>query len=317
MAGDVERLATLNEANALSEEPASTIRAGSAEERPTTRQEGVFGDVLVERVVSSDVDDTSDSVAAKLQSGAPVDAAGGVLGEKDAGKDRVFPLNATPPFDRLTAETVAILQDTADERQYEDGETIAAAGQFDGSEFLVIRAGAVNIAAADPDTGAILLERVSAPGVIGLAQAVALSNAPSALDVSTVDSEQSLTAAGAVVLSAVETAAFSERLVGVPEVTQSLMRYFAAALAQRPMTINPDGGGEQRVYGLLVEAAERIDGVWRINTMPKHRELADSAQVSETIAANAVARIIRDGVAVRDYPALEIRDMGTLRRLAR
>ena len=50
--------------------------------------------------------------------------------------------------------------------------------------------------------------------------------------------------------------------------------------------------------------------------MPKHRELAERAGVEEAEAASAVAALIQDGVARRDYPALVINDIRRLSDLA-
>ncbi len=50
--------------------------------------------------------------------------------------------------------------------------------------------------------------------------------------------------------------------------------------------------------------------------MPKHRELADEAGVEEALTAGAVASLIQQGVARRDYPGLVINDMARLNELA-
>jgi hypothetical protein len=50
--------------------------------------------------------------------------------------------------------------------------------------------------------------------------------------------------------------------------------------------------------------------------MPKHRELAERAGADEAAAASAVAQLIQQGVARREYPGLVIADMAGLARLA-
>ena len=69
---------------------------------------------------------------------------------------------------------------------------------------------------------------------------------------------------------------------------------------------------------MLLECVARdpLSGVWRIEKMPKHRELADRAGVDEASAAGAVASLIQEGVAQRDYPGLVINDMSRLNTLA-
>ena len=59
-----------------------------------------------------------------------------------------------------------------------------------------------------------------------------------------------------------------------------------------------------------------MSGGFCIKRMPKHRELADEAGVEESFAANAVATLIQEGVARREYPGLLIDDMSRLNQLA-
>lgn len=73
-----------------------------------------------------------------------------------------------------------------------------------------------------------------------------------------------------------------------------------------------------RLYSQLIMIARPNggDGNWRIAKMPRHRELAGEAGLSEEAAADAIAHLISTGVARRDYPGLEILDYDALRRLA-
>lgn len=100
-----------------------------------------------------------------------------------------------------------------------------------------------------------------------------------------------------------------------PETGAALVRYFARRLTA--------GGGapaspSHRLYGQLIMIARPNggDGNWRIARMPRHRELAAEAGLSEEAAADAIAHLISTGVARRDYPGLEIINYEALRRLA-
>ena len=59
-----------------------------------------------------------------------------------------------------------------------------------------------------------------------------------------------------------------------------------------------------------------VSGAWRIEKMPKHREVAQLAGVDEADAASAIAYVIQEGVARRDYPGLIIDDIARLNHLA-
>lgn len=96
----------------------------------------------------------------------------------------------------------------------------------------------------------------------------------------------------------------------------SLAQYFAGRLAggRREEVSGP----AQKLYARLAMLAQPngADGFWKIGRMPRHRELADHAGLTEEDAANAVAHLISTGVARRHYPGLEIIDYPSLQRLA-
>lgn len=95
-----------------------------------------------------------------------------------------------------------------------------------------------------------------------------------------------------------------------------LAAWFASRLIREER--GDDESPARKLYGQLAMLAQPngADGFWKIAKMPRHRELASGAGMSEEDAANAVAHLISTGVARRDFPGLEILDYESLRRLA-
>lgn len=76
-------------------------------------------------------------------------------------------------------------------------------------------------------------------------------------------------------------------------------------------------GPLQMVFRDLLRTARPIgESRWSLDPMPRHRELAARAGVTEDAAAAAIAHLVRLGVARRRYPALDIEDRDALQRLA-
>ena len=93
----------------------------------------------------------------------------------------------------------------------------------------------------------------------------------------------------------------------------ALARMLARSLESRLSGLDP----LRLVYRDLLRAAKPSgDNGWTIDPIPRHRELAQRAGVAEEEAASAIANLVRLGVARRRYPALDIADRETLRRLS-
>src|SRR3990167_5715375 len=68
------------------------------------------------------------------------------------------------PFRDLPEPVVSSLAEASSVRTYSAGETVFAMGQFDGSEFMIVRSGKLQIAHADPNSGSMLIEHVGGGG---------------------------------------------------------------------------------------------------------------------------------------------------------
>ena len=53
----------------------------------------------------------------------------------------------------------------------------------------------------------------------------------------------------------------------------------------------------------------------RVARLPRHRELAARVDTTEEVVARAIAELVRDGIALRDYPGLILADEAKLRDL--
>jgi len=216
-----------------------------------------------------------------------------------------------PPFRDLPDQVISSLAEASNLRSYSAGETVFAMGQFDGSEFLIVRSGKLQAAHADQKNGSMLIEHVLEGDVFGLAFAVIGEEMRAPAGVS-------LAAESECEIVAIDASALRLIVAQRPTLTRNMMLYFARKSlgAER---LSEEGSPERRVFAVLSAIAERdaVTSEWQISRMPKHRELADQASVEEADAANAVAKLIQTGIARRNYPGLIIDDMAQLGRLAR
>ena len=216
------------------------------------------------------------------------------------------------PFAGLSDPILRSISETAVVRRYAAGQTVYATGQFDGGEIFIVAKGLMRVSVIDADTGSVVVDDLG-------------PNSAFAIDLAFCDPESSvfsrlsITAGEDLTLVFVE----SEALRGLAGQRPSLMRniahFFAEDLGARRFNATAaQAAPQQRVYSQLIKYVERdeISGSWRVPQMPKHRELADLANVDENIAAAAVASLIQDGVAQRDYPGLVVNDMTRLHELA-
>ncbi|MEL6372064.1 MAG: Crp/Fnr family transcriptional regulator [Pseudomonadota bacterium] len=216
------------------------------------------------------------------------------------------------PFSELQAPVLEAVAEIADRRAYEKGETIFSLGQFDGSEFYIIEDGTLSVSRLDEETGAMLFDQYRKGDVFALPFAVAEIE-DSEFERLTLLADRRLTVIG------VDADAFRHLVGQRPSLTKALMAHFAKTLAtSQGQRIEQDASPERRVFARLLEIVQRdpVDGLWKIERMPKHRELADAAEVGETVAAQSIAQIIQDGLARREYPGLIISNMDGLQRLA-
>jgi CRP-like cAMP-binding protein len=214
-------------------------------------------------------------------------------------------------FEDLQDGVIGAVAEAAIARRYAAGETVLSIGQFDGSEFLLVAEGRLKAAHSDPATGAMIVDYAGPGDFVGLAAAV-VGGEPGRLATTTISSEEDA------IVIAIDAEAFRATVAQRPTLTRNLMLHFARRAGGEARAGAEEGSPERRIFAALIAYVERdaVDALWRIPRMPKHRELADRANVEEQDAANAVAKLIQSGVARRDYPGLVIEDMARLNKLA-
>lgn len=220
-------------------------------------------------------------------------------------------LAALPLFSDLSDAVIKSVCECGARRRYGAGQTVFSAGQFDGGEFFVIRAGRMRVSLVNPETGAMLIEEFSADDVFALEFALSDKVGDSVQRLSAT-AEEDLT------IIAIDSESFRALAGQRPSLMRNIAVHFASALsAQRFRSMSVEAAPEQRVFAALLKFVIRdTTGEWRVPRMPKHRELADAAGVDEADTACAVATLIQEGVARRDYPGLIVTDLDRLTKLA-
>lgn len=226
--------------------------------------------------------------------------------------DVVEVLSRISPFHGLPTAVLSLVCDQSERRRYDAGETVFSMGQYDGAEFVVVLSGGLRVSVADVAAGGMMIEDVLPHGVFGLEIAISEPDP-------TLFQSISVTAEADTDLIVIDAAEFKTLAVGRPSLMRNIAGYLAEHLiSKRFGAMSTQIAEEQRIYAALIECVERdaLSGAWRIEKMPKHRELAERAKVEEAIAASAVASLIQDGIAQRDYPGLIINDISRLNTLA-
>lgn len=189
----------------------------------------------------------------------------------------------------------------------DEGET-AALGPA-GSELALIAEGHARYGVSGGTLGVIAFEDVAPGGVAGLSAALVHLAEDNAAALTSPHGALALILPAEPALAAITSNAQS---------ALKLAQLLAEALAARPCTGQGKiSGPYQRVYrDLLKRAAPAGGALWRVDPLPRHRELAAEAGVGEADAAAAVAHLLQLGLARRKYPGLEITDHAGLARLA-
>ena len=197
-------------------------------------------------------------------------------------------------------------------RVFPAGETVFTMNQYDAEELLCLVIGTAQLTGVATDSGNLSVEEVCPGDVIGLEFVLAGREeqayqtglvATSDIEIITIDSE-------AVRRAVQKRAGVAKALLA------SLAR---TILRQKTATSARDENPHQRIISALFDLVERdpVDArLWRIPAMPKHRALGEMAGATEVEAAEAVAKLISDGIAKRDYPGLVIVDYDRLHDLA-
>ncbi len=215
-------------------------------------------------------------------------------------------------FQGLSGKILGAIRENVDIRLYDAGQTVYSMGQFDGSEFFAVISGRMKVSIIEPETGAMLIEEIGEGAIFAMELAFG-STASDAFQ------QVSVTADTDLVVVAIEAESFFLLAGQRPSLMRNIAAHFAGELAARRFrNMAAEAAPEQRVFSILLKHVNRdaVTGQWRVVHMPKHRALAEEAGVEEAASAAAVAMLIQEGVARRDYPGLIIDDISRLNELA-
>ncbi|HAC57261.1 MAG TPA: hypothetical protein DCF73_02770 [Rhodobiaceae bacterium] len=239
-----------------------------------------------------------------------------VVQGRDASAGQAQTLAGITILSALLPRELALLAAECEWRSVEQGEilfNIDQGGDFDGVTFVV--AGSVRLARGIGAAGRIFYTDVNAGGQFGEMAAFGVAEE----GISAVAREDGMVAT----LSGKR---FVELLSREESVSRALLCQYAQRLRAREMSGGPaergatEGTGAQRIYGELLALAEpqlSDDGrdCLRIARLPRHRELAARVDTTEEVVARAIAELVREGIALRDYPGLIVADEARLRAL--
>ncbi len=212
----------------------------------------------------------------------------------------------------LPRQIVEAIAEISSTRSFSAGETIFSPGQFDGADLLYLAEGGLKGTHADAATGSMMVEPVAPKSFFGLALAVIAADQMRFSGL-TLSADQDST------VIFIDAEGFRGLVAQRPLLARSLLMAFAKASTGSGGAPAQEAAPERRVFAAIAALVRRdaVEANWKIAKMPKHRDLADLAEVGENDAATAVAKLISSGVARRDYPGLVIDDMTELNRLAR
>ncbi len=233
-------------------------------------------------------------------------------GDQSADQDSpALLLEQFAPFENLSSKILDALRESSDFRDYAKGETIISHGQYDGETFFLVAGGSIKVTITNPRTGAMFIETIECGGSFGL-DIVLSENKENFVSHVTLNADTDSQ------VWLVDAHAFNQLIQQRPSVAKNILYYMSTEIMQSrfqnfEFTASPEVG----VFSLILSYASRDDlsGEWKIENMPKHRELAQDAGVEEVDAANAVAVLIQEKIARRDYPGLIIDDMAKLEKL--
>jgi CRP/FNR family transcriptional regulator, cyclic AMP receptor protein len=226
--------------------------------------------------------------------------------------DPLESLAALPLFHDLSAKILSAIRENIDVRRYDAGQTVYTLGQFDGSEFFVVVSGRMKVSIIEPETGAMLIEEIGEGAIFAMELAFGSVSSDAFQQVS-VNADNDL------VVIAIEAEPFFSLASQRPSLMRNIAAHFAGELAARRFrNMAAEAAPEQRILAVLLQYVERdaISGHWRVPLMPKHRALAEEAGVEEAASAAAIAMLIQEGIARRDYPGLIIDDISRLNEFA-
>ena len=216
-------------------------------------------------------------------------------------------------FCDLPEKVLLEFAEEAEERQFSAGETVFTMTQYDGSELYCVVSGTAKLTTMAVEADALSVDDLVPGDVFGLEYVLGEFDEHAC--------QAGLCADTDLTLIIIDSDRLRELVKRKPVVARAFLASFARQLvAARTVQGGEDSDPHKRICRSLFDLLERDEthtpSQWRVPVMPKHRELGEIAGASEIDAAEAVARLISDGVAKRDYPGLVITDYASFHSMA-
>ena len=227
--------------------------------------------------------------------------------------DLVPSLRAFKPFSILPEAVINAIAEIADLRHYTSGQTILASGEALGEEVFILAEGNATLTSTNAQSGELTVNQLNCAQSFGLELVLADRTLNQ-------NSDKTLTADDNTTVWVFETPALKALIQARPSLAKSLLTHFANELVTiRFGQENSARPPESYVCEHLLNLVQRddINGTWFIETLPRHRELAEITGIDEAEVAATVAALIRNKSAERHYPGLIIRDMKAIEDMAR
>ncbi len=193
---------------------------------------------------------------------------------------------------------------TAVRHDFSPSETIATSQQFDQSEVFCIVKGRVKQTDVSSKDGNITVEEHGSGNVIGMEHVLGECH-----EMTTQTELVAITQTTAIMIE-------SDTIRNLVMLNPPAARVFLSVLARKMIAVKSEAytgeDTQKRIFHSLFDMVRKdvSNGktIYSIAQMPKHKELSECAGVSEIDAAEAVAYLISEGIAKREYPGLIIQD---------
>lgn len=211
-------------------------------------------------------------------------------------------------FEQASDEMLDQLVPLTDYESYAAGDTVLSMGQFDGSLLIGLVDGKAQLTKTGATAGDLDMEVVTGGRLIGLSSALShQQNTPLPI---------SMVASTHIDVVMIETEGLRRLIRSHVDLAAMLVRFFAQEVVRLEAPDDDQIGPERRVFRQILSLVRREGERFYIPEMPRHAALAEAAGVSDRAAAAAIATLISDGIAQRDYPGMDIISMEALRSAA-
>ncbi|MCI5043578.1 MAG: Crp/Fnr family transcriptional regulator, partial [Aquisalinus sp.] len=197
-------------------------------------------------------------------------------------------LSSFQPFDSLPEDALTLIAQSTYYREFSAGETVFTMSQYDGDDIFCIISGNASLTTMLPSTGALSVEELSGGQIFGLEYILG--------DFGQHDLQAGMAAVTDFIVLQIEGDKLLDLVKRKPLVARAFLSSFAKRLleSQHTSSVHADLPGKRilrALFDLLEQDHQHFPSLWRITSMPKHRELAEVSGSSEVEVAEVIARL--------------------------